>query len=134
MELDEVVSALAGREVRAYPALVSTEADALAWARAGASSGSVVVAGHQVSPRGRGGFPWEIDPGRDIAFSMVLRPGLPPEREGWVYVVAVSALADVIGGRIAWPDEVRVDGGRAGAVSVQVGPELEWAEIGRAHV
>jgi BirA family transcriptional regulator, biotin operon repressor / biotin---[acetyl-CoA-carboxylase] ligase len=124
---------LPDRPLRVYPALLSTEADALAWARAGAPDGAVVAAGYQASPRGRAGLEWRVDPERSLAFSMVLRPRLPPHREGWLYVVAASGLADVVGAaaEIAWPDEVHV-GERIGAVAVQTGlgpATVEWAVV-----
>ncbi|MDP9023386.1 MAG: hypothetical protein M3N57_11975 [Actinomycetota bacterium] len=125
---------LGDRPVRSYPALLSTEADALAWARSGAPEGAVVVADYQASPRGRSGLAWQVgEPGRGLGFSLVLRPSLPPEREGWLYTVAVSGLADAVGGGdagVVWPDEVVVDGKRAAAVGVQVGlgpQSTEWA-------
>ena len=118
---EAVAAALAERPLRVYPALLSTEADALAWARAGAPDGALVVAGYQASPRGRAGLEWRLAPDRGLAFSLVLRPRLPAHREGWLYAVAVSALADVLpdGATIEWPDEVRAGGQRAGAVGVQ---------------
>ncbi|HEX2029592.1 MAG TPA: hypothetical protein VHF25_16535 [Nitriliruptorales bacterium] len=142
LSAEALAEALPGREVRSYPAMLSTEADALAWARSGAPSGAVVVADYQASPRGRAGRPWQVrPPGQGLGFSVVLRPQLPPEREGWLYTVAVSALADVAEQRgtsddaepevgILWPDEVVDRGTRAGAVGVYVelGPDrLEWA-------
>ena len=133
MELgDALTLALGERPLRFYPALLSTEADALAWARAGAASGSVVAAGYQASPRGRAGLEWDVGDG--LAFSLVLRPRLPAPREGWVYTVAVSGLADALGEQatIEWPDTVRCDGVQVGAVgaNVEVGPlGVDWAVI-----
>lgn len=132
LALRELERALPGRPVRSYAALLSTHADALAWARAGAPGGALVAADYQASPRGRGGLEWAVVPGQGLGFSLVLRPDLPAEREGWLYAVAVSALADVAGAeaRIEWPDEVHLGGERAGAVGLHV--ELgeggcEWA-------
>lgn len=134
-----VGAALPGRPTRSYPAVLSTEADALAWARAGGPAGAVVVAGYQASPRGRGGLPWHLEPGRSVGFSLLLRPDLPPQREGWPYVAATDALAGVAGpgARTSWPDEV-VDeaGGSLGAVGVQtgLGPDaVEWVVV-TAHL
>lgn len=134
---------LPDREIRSYPAILSTQADAMAWAREGGPDGALVVADYQASPRGRSGIPWESRLGEGLGFSVLLRPDLPPEREGWLYTVAVSALADVTGGederavagdggptRIVWPDEVLRGGHRAGAVGVHVelGPAaVLWA-------
>lgn len=123
-----------GRPVRSYPALVSTEADAMAWARSGAPHGAVVAADYQVSPRGRGGLPWTVQPGRGLVFSLVLRPTLTAAREGWLYIVAVCGLADALGKdtTIVWPDEVRLAGQRVGAVGVWAEPALArvaWAVV-----
>jgi BirA family biotin operon repressor/biotin-[acetyl-CoA-carboxylase] ligase len=127
---EELASALPERPMRSYPALLSTDADARAWARAGAPAGAVVAAEYQASPRGRAGLEWQIAHGRGFAFSLVLRPKLPLAREAWLYVVAVSGLADALEARIRWPDEV-VDGTRRiGAVGVhaEIGATtLEWA-------
>lgn len=102
-------AALPGRPFRTYPAVLSTEADAMAWARAGGPHGAVVVAGYQASPRGRAGIPWSVPGTGALGFSMLLCPTLSPEREGWLYVVGLAALADVCGAlcTIAWPDTVR---------------------------
>ncbi len=124
---------LAERPARVYPALLSTAADAQAWARAGAPDGAVVVAGYQASPRGRAGWPWALVPERDVGFSLVVHPPLPAEREGWLYLVAVAGVADALaGGEVHWPDEVWRDGELAGAVGVEseLGPDgLTWAVI-----
>lgn len=131
---DALARVLPARPLRSYPALLSTEADALAWARAGAPDGALVVADYQASPRGRAGWPWEVRPGAGLGFSIVLRPNLAARREGWLYTVATSGLAEALDGEttIEWPDEVRIGGRRAAAVGVQVQPEgnaLTWAVI-----
>lgn len=131
---EALAEVMPGRSVRTYPAILATSADAFAWARAGAPEGAVVVADYQASPRGRAGLPWEVRPGQGLGFSLVLRPELPPEREGWLYSVAVSGIADVVGpeARIRWPDEVLREGAPAGAVGVHVelGPQrTDWAVV-----
>jgi len=131
---DALALALGDRPLRFYPALLSTEADALAWARAGGRHGSVVAAGYQASPRGRAGLEWDVGDG--LAFSLVLRPRprIPAPREGWLYTVAVSGLADALGeeAAIEWPDEVRLAGARAGAVGVYAELDplgVDWAVV-----
>jgi len=130
--LDEV---LPGRAVRSYPAMLSTEADALGWARAQAPPGAVVVAGYQAAPRGRAGRVWPADPEQPgLGFSVVLRPRLADRREGWLYTLATTALAGVCGEETAieWPDEVRAAGTLGGVVAVQVQPDppgLAWAVV-----
>lgn len=121
------------RPVRAYPAVASTESDALAWAREGAREGSLVVADYQVSARGRAGWEWPVQPGQSLGFSLVLRPRLFAEREGWLFAVAVSGLADALENvAISWPDRVERDGEQVGAISVQTelaGQGTDWAVV-----
>lgn len=124
---------LGGREVRAYPALLSTESVAMAWAREGAPSGAVVVADYQASARGRGGLPWTVRPAHGLGFTLLTRPALPPQREGWPYVAALLALHDVLGtatSGIVWPDELHEPDGTVLArlgVYVELGPmRTEW--------
>lgn len=131
---DVLTDALPGRAVRTYRAMLSTEADALAWARAGAPDGAVVVADYQASPRGRAGLEWRVQPGEGLAFSVVVRPELDNAREGWLYTAAVSGLADVTGAEaiIRWPDEVWTSDRRAAAVGVhtELGAErVDWAIV-----
>ncbi len=130
---DVLAAALPDRDVRSYPAVLSSESVALGWAREGAPHGSVVTAGYQVSPRGRGGLPLTVDPEHDVCFSLVLRPELPVTREGWLYTVAVSGLADRHeDAAITWPDEVHTARGRAAAVGawVELGPNgVRWAVL-----
>lgn len=131
---EEVAALLPGRTIRAYPAALSAEADALAWARAGAEGGSVVVAEYQASPRGRGGFEWSTPRGEGIVFSLILRPSSPTMKDGWLYLAASCGLADALGAdaRLQWPDLVFLPGGRAGACAVQVDDAeagVEWAVV-----
>ncbi|MFP5353199.1 MAG: biotin--[acetyl-CoA-carboxylase] ligase [Actinomycetota bacterium] len=108
------------REIRSYPALLSTEADAQSWARQGAPTGALVVADYQASPRGRAGFEWVVTPGRTLAFSLVVRPTMKAEREGWLYTAATSGVADIVGEDVAieWPDALFVDERVAARVGV----------------
>jgi BirA family biotin operon repressor/biotin-[acetyl-CoA-carboxylase] ligase len=130
----QVAAELGDRPVQAYPALLSTEPLTMAWARQGAPAGAVVVADYQAAPRGRGGWPWTVRPGLGLGFTLLLRPELPPEREGWPYVPCLLGLHDVLGSqgsRLLWPDTV-VDGAGAAlarlGVYVELGPDrTEWA-------
>lgn len=132
LSADALAAALGERPARAYPAMLSTEAEALAWARAGAPDGAVVVADFQAAPRGRGGWRWEVMPGAGLGFSLILRPGLAAEREGWLYTAVSCGVADALGDGVAitWPDELHEDGRRVAAVAIQAdtrGDRLAWA-------
>ncbi len=133
LEEGAVAGALPDRALRCFPAVVSTEAVALDWVRDDAPSGGVVVAGYQISPRGRAGWPWTLQADRGVAFSLVLRVRLPMAREGWLYTVATCGLADMAGpgAEISWPDEVHRDGRRIAAVGIQadLSPRQHWAVL-----
>jgi BirA family biotin operon repressor/biotin-[acetyl-CoA-carboxylase] ligase len=125
---------LPGRPLRTYPALLSSEVDAEAWARAGGPDGGVVTAGYLAAPRGRAGLPWPVNLDRGLVFSLLLRPDLPPEREGWPYLAAGLGLADVLGPdvEIRWPDEVHGLDGRVGAIGLrtELGPDrVRWCVL-----
>ena len=108
LSANALAAAMPGRATRTYRALLSTDADAGAWARADAPAGAVVVADYQAAARGRGGLPWTCRPGRDLCFSIVLRPPITPDEEGWLYVAAAVAVLDVLDGDadIEWPDRL----------------------------
>jgi BirA family biotin operon repressor/biotin-[acetyl-CoA-carboxylase] ligase len=136
LDAAELAGALGDRPVRSYPALLATEPVAMAWAREGAPAGALVVADYQASPRGRAGMPWSVTPGWGLGFTLLARPELPAEREGWPYAAALLALDDVVGGQgaqLAWPDTLQTaEGGvlaRLG-VYVELGPAgAQWVSV-----
>jgi len=125
---------LEGRAVRSDPVVLSTASSAAEWARAGAPHGAVVVADSQISPRGRAGRPWRVTPGRSLGFALVLRPELIADREGWLYTVVLTALADVCGEgvTIEWPDEIRrgEETVASAGIEVRLGARgVKWAVV-----
>lgn len=120
-----------GRPLRHYPIALTTESLALAWARTeDAPEGATVVADQELTPRQRKGPPW-IGFGSDgLYLSVVLRPGLPPEGEQLLWLLASLGAAEGIE-RLAgapttvkWPDDVLIDGRKIAGVKVetQLGP------------
>lgn len=120
-----------GRSLRYYPIALTTEALALAWARQeSAPEGATIVAGQELSPRQRKGPPWVPFAGKGLYASVVLRPALPPEGEGLLWLLAAlgaaEGLVEVSGldVGIKWPDDLLVGERKIGAVKVeaQLGP------------
>lgn len=131
----EALSAeLGDRPFRFFPAILSAAAEAQSWARQEGPHGAVVAAGYEAAPRGRAGRPWEVDASRDVSFSQVVRTGLSPEREGWLYAATVAALAEVAGAgaEVHWPDSV-MRGARPVAhvgIHAELGPaRVDWAVV-----
>jgi BirA family biotin operon repressor/biotin-[acetyl-CoA-carboxylase] ligase len=105
-----------GRPLRGHAEVGSTNAEAVAWARAGAPHGGVVVAEYQTAGRGRQGRSWTATPGQNLMFSVVLRPSIPPNRLGLLPLSAGVAVADAVDRCIAplrtalkWPNDVLID-------------------------
>lgn len=120
-----------GTPVQHYGVGVSAESLALGWARQhGAPEGALVVADVELSARGRRGQTWVSVAGRSLAFSVVLRPALPPAGEGLLWLLASLSAAEGVESatgldvRLKWPNDLLVDGRGVGNVRIdaQLGP------------
>lgn len=107
---------LFGRRVYCLPEVDSTNRLASELARAGESHGSLVVADHQTGGRGRRDRSWESPAGRNLLFSLILRPE-GSAREVLSLTLAFSlgiarALSDLVptNAGVKWPNDVEVDG------------------------
>lgn len=106
----------------------STNADLLARAAAGDDiDGSVLIAEHQTSGRGRGGRTWLGVPSALITMSVgVSTRGVSSETWGWVPlmtgVAVVDAVAAVTGVRagLKWPNDVLVGDGKLAGILAEV--------------
>ncbi|MEV0581838.1 biotin--[acetyl-CoA-carboxylase] ligase [Nonomuraea sp. NPDC050310] len=92
----------------------STNADLAQTARAGAPEGAVLVAETQYAGRGRLGRPWNAPPRSGLTFSVLLRPRVPVQRQGWLPLLfgvaaasAVRRLAE-LDVRLKWPNDLLV--------------------------
>jgi BirA family biotin operon repressor/biotin-[acetyl-CoA-carboxylase] ligase len=105
-----------GRRMRGYESVDSTNTHAAHWAAEGAPEGSVVVTEYQTAGRGRHGRTWTADAGKNLMFSVVLRPDLPPDRLGLITLCGGVAVAETVEGSaplratIKWPNDVLLRG------------------------
>ncbi|NSC23576.1 biotin--[acetyl-CoA-carboxylase] ligase [Streptomyces albus subsp. chlorinus] len=78
----------------------------------GAAPGTVLIAEEQTAGKGRLDRAWSAPPRSGLFFSVLLRPGPPPERWGWIPLLAgvavASALARAAGvdTGLKWPNDV----------------------------
>ncbi|RYE84237.1 MAG: biotin--[acetyl-CoA-carboxylase] ligase, partial [Myxococcales bacterium] len=93
----------------------STNDDAKAGAKAGAEHGTVWIAEHQESGRGRQGRAWASPPGENVLMSVLVRGRFAPQRVALAALVtglAVrAALAEALPERVVrlkWPNDVQV--------------------------
>jgi BirA family transcriptional regulator, biotin operon repressor / biotin---[acetyl-CoA-carboxylase] ligase len=102
------------RDVRVVAQTGSTNADLLAEAAEGSPEGSVLVAEAQSAGRGRMSRKWISQPRTALLFSVLLRPGVPAARWGWVPLLAGVATASSlragasVGADLKWPNDVLV--------------------------
>lgn len=108
----------------------STNADLAQAAREGAASGTILIAEHQGSGRGRFERTWTAPPGTSVAISVLLRPdaGTPAVRWLWLPLLAGLAVADGIWAstgietNLKWPNDVLIgDRKVCGILSERVG-------------
>ena len=106
-EVERKLSAMLGEPVRFYRDCPSTNdiADQLA------SEGwtGVVVADHQSAGRGRMGRSWSSDTGKNLLFSVVLRPDIAVVDAPRQPLIWASLLAERLGVFVKWPNDL-VDG------------------------
>jgi BirA family biotin operon repressor/biotin-[acetyl-CoA-carboxylase] ligase len=127
-----------GQVVHWFAEVPSTSDVAKALAEEGAAHGDVVVAECQTAGRGRRGRTWSSPPGRNLYFSVVLRPELPPSRAPELTLLASVALCQAIrdGGvdaAIKWPNDVLVGGRKVAGILLEMAAEtdqLQWVVIG----
>lgn len=69
-------------------------------------AGTLVGAEHQTAGRGRLGRVWQAEPGQNLLFSLVLRPGLPATQAPCCVLVWAAALAEALGVYLKWPNDL----------------------------
>ncbi|MDX7951189.1 biotin--[acetyl-CoA-carboxylase] ligase [Lichenihabitans sp. Uapishka_5] len=112
--------------VQALAETGSTNADALALARAGQCGPLWIRADLQRSGRGRQGKPWVSPPGNlycSLLFSTDAAPRDVPQLAQVTAVAVADAVRNAIGGRgdlrIKWPNDVLLDGAKVAGILVE---------------
>ncbi len=127
-----------GQVLHWYEALGSTSDRAKELADEGAEHGAVVVAEAQTAGRGRRGRSWASPARRNLYFSVVLRPELPPARAAEITLVASVALCDVlrqagVQAGIKWPNDLLASRGKIAGVLTELAAEpdrVHWVVLG----
>jgi BirA family biotin operon repressor/biotin-[acetyl-CoA-carboxylase] ligase len=126
MELDPSAAA-SGVALIAYESVGSTNAEALARARAGERGPLWITAGRQTAGRGRRGRSFVSEPGNLFA-SLLLTDPSPTDRAAELSFVAALALHDAICHiapmlaarlELKWPNDLLCDGGKLAGILVE---------------
>ncbi len=118
--------------VRVVDETGSTNRDVMLAAERGEPEGLALFARRQHEGRGRMGRRWHTLPD-SLAFSVLLRPGLPPERMPMLSLVAAVAAHEAIAAsapeaRIKWPNDILHEGRKLAGILTEM-----RAEPGRVH-
>lgn len=122
-----------GHPLRYFPSIGSTNTEAMALAKAGATDGTLLLTDHQTAGRGRIGRTWQSLPGQQLQFSLILRPTFPPH-----FLVMASALAVMgaihaetgLAATIKWPNDVLVAGRKVAGILIEASGESVVLGIG----
>jgi BirA family transcriptional regulator, biotin operon repressor / biotin---[acetyl-CoA-carboxylase] ligase len=106
------LSGVLERDVVFFENCESTQIEARRLADSGAPAGTLVVANSQSGGKGRLGRTWQAASGKNLLFSLVMRPPIPPEQAPLLCLATAVALADVLDCRIKWPNDLLDDQGR----------------------
>lgn len=119
-----------------FDAIGSTNAFLCAMAEGGRRHGTLVVADHQTSGRGRFGRPWSDSPGKSLLFSLLLRTARPPSFWPLLTLGVAGAICRVIdrlgGGRahIRWPNDVVIEGKKVAGILTESVDGSRWLVLG----
>ncbi|MEJ2374581.1 MAG: biotin--[acetyl-CoA-carboxylase] ligase [Pseudolabrys sp.] len=125
--MNREASGLAGVRHNAYETLGSTNAEALALARAGERGPLWITAKTQSAGRGRRGSRWASPPGNLYATLLLSEPA-PPAQAPQVSFVASLALLDAVGEvaprlapllRVKWPNDLLLGGAKLAGILIE---------------
>jgi BirA family biotin operon repressor/biotin-[acetyl-CoA-carboxylase] ligase len=125
-------------DVKHYPNLGSTNNEAARLASEGAEEGTVVVAENQTAGRGQRNNVWESEPGKNLTFTVILRPHFIPVDKLFVVskafgLAVVKALADTIPCTVKWPNDIYVGERKLAGILLEhffEGDSLSFSVIG----
>lgn len=120
-----------GKKIIYFSSVDSTNAYARRIGEEGAQDGTLVIADEQTAGRGRWGRHWVTPPKTAIAFTLLLRPDLPPSHISMVTLVmglavcnAIHQLYDLPVG-IKWPNDVVIGGKKVCGILTEMSAEMD---------
>lgn len=124
----------AGRPVRFYESLDSTNIEAKRLAESGAGHGTLVVAEMQTAGRGRRGHSWSCQAGANCYFTILLKPDLSPEKAPMLTLVMAHAVARGIKREtgidvgIKWPNDIVIQGRKVCGILTEMSVERDYIQ------
>ncbi len=122
----------AGHPVLFYPTVDSTNLQAKLAAENGAAEGTLVVADMQTTGRGRLGRSWSSPSGKNVYFTLILRPEFMPDKASMLTLVMALAASEGIRetcglrAEIKWPNDLVLDGRKVCGMLTEMSVEREY--------
>lgn len=92
----EIPTKWAGQSLQYYEVIDSTNTAAFREGDKGAVHGTLIVADHQTGGKGRRGRTWESPAGKNLYFSLLLRPEFSPDKAPMLTLVMACSVAAAI--------------------------------------
>jgi BirA family transcriptional regulator, biotin operon repressor / biotin---[acetyl-CoA-carboxylase] ligase len=104
------------------------------------TDGTVIVTDHQIAGRGQRGNSWESEAGKNLTFSLILKPTfLPVHEQFYLNIFASLAIHDLLKDktdatiRIKWPNDILINGKKVCGILIEnqiQGPQVSNTVIG----
>ncbi len=120
-----------GRDIQVFEQTTSTNDVVEKLARDGVREGAVVFAESQTKGRGRLGRKWSSPTRKGLWFSVLLRPGLPPQEATQLTVISATALRRAIksvtglSAEIKWPNDLLLGGKKVAGILTEMSAEVD---------
>ena len=123
-----------GQTTHYYDSIDSTNSQAKRLAEEGALDGTVVVADRQTAGRGRRGRGWMSPAGKNLYFTILLRPKLAPDKASMLTLVMALAVARGIQKTtpstakqigIKWPNDIVINGRKVCGILTEMSLSVE---------
>ncbi len=121
-----------GNKIYYEPTMGSTNTKAMQLAEEGAPHGTLVVADHQISGRGRRGKKWETPSGTAIAMTFLLRPEINPNNAPMLTIVAALAVRKGIEEKsgvkvgIKWPNDIVINRKKVSGILTEMSAQIDY--------
>lgn len=124
--------------VRFCESIDSTNVLADQMAKSGALHGTLIVADRQTAGRGRRGRTWESPAGRNLYFTLILRPDIMPDKASMLTLVMAQAVQQAVSRQaqvpccIKWPNDLVMNGKKITGILTEM--HLEAGKIGHVLI
>lgn len=128
-----------GKSVYYFGCTDSTNVQAKRLAEEGAAHGTLVVADRQTAGRGRRGRGWDSPAGKNLYFTLILKPDFAPDKASMLTLVMAMAvlkgLKRLLGAAsvgIKWPNDLVINGKKICGILTEMA--LEQSRIGHVII